>query len=80
MRIDRMLYMLSIAERKILITLTKEFNSCNILWMCTRTIANICDMNIYQTRYCLLKLFDKGFVFRRKKGRQKIYWSLRELG
>lgn len=31
-------------------------------WPCTREISELCDLNIYKTRYFLLKLYKKGLV------------------
>lgn len=43
----------------------------------TRDIAELCDMDIYKTRYFLLKLKHRGLVEKREyMNKKSLYWHL----
>nr|WP_154325411.1 FaeA/PapI family transcriptional regulator [Pantoea sp. 201603H] len=50
-----------------------------LIWLSTREIAEECDMDIYKTRYYLLKLESKGIVIRRHEYKKTAsHWYLNQ--
>ncbi|MGS3490031.1 hypothetical protein ACB276_19690 [Enterobacter hormaechei subsp. xiangfangensis] len=46
-------------------------------WLSTRDIAEICGLNIYESRYNLLKLLNKNLVICRRDNRRSLFWLLK---